>query len=84
MSTLSKSEHRVFKECHFSVLVRRAENAEALAKKGLKPVLFEGLENTDQVEKISRQYDSMKLIKVWGRKTLQLTTDSHYQYYSRV
>lgn len=65
LSTLSKSEHRVFEECNFSVLVRGAEKAETLAKKGLKPVLFDGLENTDQVEKLSGQYDSMKLPGVW-------------------
>jgi hypothetical protein len=46
-----------FKDVQFYALVRKQEHADAVKKLGVEPVLFNGLQDTEQIRKISADYD---------------------------
>jgi hypothetical protein len=57
LSTLLRDKDSTFKDIQFYALVRKQEHADAVKKLGVEPVLFNGLEDTEQIRKISADYD---------------------------
>ncbi|CAL8584460.1 hypothetical protein XPA_010058 [Xanthoria parietina] len=57
LSTLLNTENGLLEHCNLSLLVRGQDKARVFDAKGLKTVLFDDLENTQEIERIASNYD---------------------------
>ncbi|KAL8673418.1 MAG: hypothetical protein Q9168_002161 [Polycauliona sp. 1 TL-2023] len=57
LSTLLDSRGELLEHCNLSLLVRGEDKARVFDAKGLKTVVFDGLDNVDEVERIASNYD---------------------------
>jgi hypothetical protein len=57
LSSILSAKDSTFKDVKFYALVRKQEHADAVKKLGVEPVLFNGLQDTEQIRKISADYD---------------------------
>ena len=57
LSTLLNPKNDLLEHCNLSLLVRGEDKARVFDAKGLKTVLFDDLENTQEIERIASNYD---------------------------
>lgn len=76
MSTISNSKNELREICNLTLLVRGADKARRFNEKGFKTVLFDSLEETEEVESIASNYDCMRpgVNGLWYSQTLQALT----------